>query len=402
MKNLPPLFVNLPVQRPRHREEHHAHDEGDQLPARPEDGREEGQEPGSAEDVSVDLLPARVFDARHAVRGGAGAVVQQGFAVFVHVVFRVVVVVRSARGHLDVPPSVGEGVARVIFPQRSEQDERHEPHEEEHHHEGVENAEPMYLVFEEGVVQVAVEARVELLRGLGPLDVQFEFENRPRLDLGQRGRVRREIHLDDPLFVVAYLQSPLGVDVGLERPAHGLVPGHRLLEVREVRAEVLRLGRVQVRQHLAHHAPHGEVVDVHLVEPLVVGRGGEELGLGVVEGLGGASLQDARFADGGVGGVDEVVARVAEGVAAEALADGVRFQFVELAAAFCVGVVDGVGGAVREDVVFVGFLRVGVGAHLIDPKIHLITGFVSMCVFIGGDIPYGGRADEGGGGHREE
>jgi len=51
-------------------------------------------------------------------------------------------------------------------------------------------------------------------------------------------------------------------------------------------------------------------------------------------------------------------------VAAEAFSDGVRFEGVE-GAIFVGGVVLGVWGAVGEGVVFVGFLGVGVGAHLL-------------------------------------
>ena len=51
-------------------------------------------------------------------------------------------------------------------------------------------------------------------------------------------------------------------------------------------------------------------------------------------------------------------------MAAEAFSDGVGFEGVE-GAIFVGGVVFGVWGAVGEGVVFVGFLGVGVGAHLL-------------------------------------
>ena len=56
---------------------------------------------------------------------------------------------------------MADGVPRVVFPQSPQQDQRHEAHEEQHHHEAVKNAEPVDLVLEEGVVEVAVEAGVE-------------------------------------------------------------------------------------------------------------------------------------------------------------------------------------------------------------------------------------------------
>ena len=52
------------------------------------------------------------------------------------------------------------------------------------------------------------------------------------------------------------------------------------LQVVQVIPEVLPLGRLQVREHLPHHAPHGQVVHVHLVEPLVLLRRCEQLQLG--------------------------------------------------------------------------------------------------------------------------
>ena len=45
--------------------------------------------------------------------------------------------------------------------------------------------------------------------------------------------------------------------------------------------------------------------------------------------FGGAGFQDGHFANRGFAGVDEVVAGVAEGVAAEGLADRVGFEGVE-------------------------------------------------------------------------
>ena len=70
-------------------------------------------------------------------------------------------------------------------------------------------------------------------------------------------------------------------------------------------------------------------------------------------------LEDATL----IIGEDKIVARVPECVPAETFADGVGLEGVE-GAVFVGGVVFGVWGAVGENVVFVGFLGIGVGAHL--------------------------------------
>ncbi len=222
----------------------------------------------------------------------------------------------------------------------------------------------MYLMLEEGMIQISVESTVERSLGRLPLYVQFEFEHRPLLHLGEAGRLRRQIDLDDAIVVVAHPERPLGVDVGFERPAGFCVGRHRLLEVGEVAAEFSRrLRRFEVGEHLAHHPPHREVVDVHLIEPLILRRGGEEPHLLSGEGRGVARFEDAGLGLGGGGGVDEVVTAVAQGVPPQPLADGVGAQDVE-APALVVGMVTRVGSAVGQDVVFVGLLGVGVGTDL--------------------------------------
>jgi hypothetical protein len=54
---------------------------------------------------------------------------------------------------------------------------------------------------------------------------------------------------------------------------------------------------------------------------------------------------------------------VAQGVSSQALSNAMGFQLVE-ATIFVVGMMTGLGGTVRENIVFVGLLRVGVGTNL--------------------------------------
>lgn len=64
------------------------------------------------------------------------------------------------------------------------------------------------------------------------------------------------------------------------------------------------------------------------------------------------------------------MAGVSEGVTAQGFAYGVGLEGVEYSRVG--GVVACVGGAVGEDVVFVGFLGVGVGSHLEDSVLNSV------------------------------
>mmetsp|Transcript_5160 Transcript_5160/g.9227 ORF Transcript_5160/g.9227 Transcript_5160/m.9227 type:complete len:230 (-) Transcript_5160:364-1053(-) len=206
---------------------------------------------------------------------------------------------------LDIPAArVADGIARVILPQRSQENKRDEPHEEQHHHEGIEDAEPMDLMLEEGMIQIAIETGMEGSVRFGPLNIQFEFHLDPRLDLRERCRLGCQIDLDDSIGVVTHVQRPLGVNIRLELPPVLSVLRHRLLEVAQVVPKMFSLGGFQIGEHFPHHSPNGEVVDVHLVEPLILGGRGEELDLLGGEALGGARFQNPRVRRGGNGRIN--------------------------------------------------------------------------------------------------
>mmetsp|Transcript_14260 Transcript_14260/g.45696 ORF Transcript_14260/g.45696 Transcript_14260/m.45696 type:complete len:224 (-) Transcript_14260:173-844(-) len=143
-------------------------------------------------------------------------------------------------------------VPGVVLAEGAEQDERDDAGEEEDHHEGVEDGEPVDLVLEEVVVEVAVEALREGRLSLRPLDRVRQVDLCARM---QRDRVlRRQVDLDNARAVVRD-REPL---------------------VREEERLGLRLVLVAVRGgELAHHPPDGKVVEVPLVPVVIVNRKAE-------------------------------------------------------------------------------------------------------------------------------
>ena len=101
-------------------------------------------------------------------------------------------------------------------------------------------------MFEECMVQITVESEVEGCVGLGPLNVQLEFEGCSQLDLSQTGRITRKIDLDNPIFVVANLQSPLGVHVWFQLSTHFFVPRNRLFQMTQIGSKLFTLGSIQI------------------------------------------------------------------------------------------------------------------------------------------------------------
>mmetsp|Transcript_28429 Transcript_28429/g.60212 ORF Transcript_28429/g.60212 Transcript_28429/m.60212 type:complete len:382 (+) Transcript_28429:1168-2313(+) len=368
--------MDLPMQGACHGKKDYAHYQCDNLPPCAEDGGKEGQELGGTEDVAVDLFPAAVF---HSSDGDRSMFLDEWLPVLI----LLGVLVRLTLLDVSSPRAVTDGISGIIFPQRPQQNQSHQPHQEEHHHEAVEDAEPVDLMLEEGVVQVSVKPAVEGGVGLLPLDVQFKLEGCSRLDLGKRGGLGGQVDLDDPVPIVADVQGPLGVNVSLELSPRLGVPGHGVLQVTQIAPEMLGLGGLEVGEHLAHHAPHGEVVDVHLVEPLVLGGGGEQLDLRVCEGLGGASLQNPRAA-GTRPRIHQVVPAVPQRVPPEPLPDAVRLQSVE-APSLLVGVVSRVRRAVRQRVVLVRLLGVGVRSDLVDPEVDAVALLIAVRILVGED-----------------
>mmetsp|Transcript_3072 Transcript_3072/g.10278 ORF Transcript_3072/g.10278 Transcript_3072/m.10278 type:complete len:465 (+) Transcript_3072:20-1414(+) len=153
------------VQVGRRRKENHHEDHHRQLRAGADERREERQVRGRPEHVSMHLLPARLVE------------------LCVEVL------------HVGV-----SRVPRVVLAEGAEQDERDDAGEEEDHHEGVEDGEPVDLVLEEVVVEVAVEALREGRLRLRPLDRVRQVDLCARV---QRDRVlRRQVDLDDARAVV--------------------------------------------------------------------------------------------------------------------------------------------------------------------------------------------------------
>jgi hypothetical protein len=195
----------------------------------------------AAEDVALDLLPAAVVAER---------------------------LVRAARGAALLV--VVAHLARLVRAERAHEDERDEAAEEDDHHEGVEEREPMDLVLEERAVELAREARRKGALRRHPVHRVRERLALPRLD--GDGVLRREVDLDDAVAVVR--DGDVLVEVELGRVGDAV----RALRVR------LDLGNdVLVRDDLADHRPHRELVKLHLL-PVVVRDGvGEELRARLVE-----------------------------------------------------------------------------------------------------------------------
>uniref|UniRef100_A0A2M3ZN18 Putative secreted peptide n=1 Tax=Anopheles braziliensis TaxID=58242 RepID=A0A2M3ZN18_9DIPT len=131
-------------------------------------------------------------------------------------------------------------VPRVILTQRAHQDHRNQPNQEDHHHEAVEDAEPVDAMLEKVRIQVLVEAILELDRALLPVHLVRELDLRS--DVQQLLALGRERHVHDLLPVVADVELFVRVDVVL----------FVLL--------------------LTDDAPDGQIVDIHLIPILVLHR----------------------------------------------------------------------------------------------------------------------------------
>mmetsp|Transcript_31167 Transcript_31167/g.57806 ORF Transcript_31167/g.57806 Transcript_31167/m.57806 type:complete len:258 (-) Transcript_31167:193-966(-) len=239
----------------------------------------------------------------------------------------------------------------------------------------------MDLMLEECVIQIAIEPGMKGRGSLGPLNVQFEFQSGTRLDLGEAGRLGGEIDLDDAIGIVTNVKRALGINVSLELPAVLAVLRHRLLQVTEIVPEVLSLRRVQIREHLAHHPPHGQIVHVHLVKPLILGRRREQPHLIDRQGSRRARLQHPALGRSRPR-INQIVTAVTERVTAETLSDAVGLEGVPRSP-LVVGMVARVRSAVGEDVVLVRLLRVGVRADFVHPEIDVVSLLVAVIVLVG-------------------
>mmetsp|Transcript_6973 Transcript_6973/g.17839 ORF Transcript_6973/g.17839 Transcript_6973/m.17839 type:complete len:442 (-) Transcript_6973:471-1796(-) len=153
------------VQREQRRSQDHEKRKSCELCAAADQRRKEHRLRWHTEHVAVDLLPA--------------GLVQVGVEV---------VAVCVAR------------VPRVVPAQRAHEDERHNANEEDHHHERVEDGEPVDLVLEEVVVEVPLEALVESDVDRLPLHRVCERDLRARAEA--RRALRCEVDLDDAVAVV--------------------------------------------------------------------------------------------------------------------------------------------------------------------------------------------------------
>uniref|UniRef100_A0A2M4B0K2 Putative secreted protein n=1 Tax=Anopheles triannulatus TaxID=58253 RepID=A0A2M4B0K2_9DIPT len=131
-------------------------------------------------------------------------------------------------------------VARVVLTQSAHQDHRNKPDQEDHHHEAVENAEPVDAVLEKVRIQVLIEAILELDRARLPVHLVRELDLRPNVQ--QLLALGRERHVHDLFAVVADVELFVRVDV------------------------------VLLFLLLTDDTPDGQIVDIHLIPVLVLHR----------------------------------------------------------------------------------------------------------------------------------
>lgn len=211
-------------------------------------------------------------------------------------------------------------------------------------------------MLEELVVEVAIEARVELIVRGFPLHVQRECERDTFLDLHEGLGVGGQVDLHDLIAIVADDEVARGVDKGVQVA--------QVFDVGDVFQAVLVVFLTDVDvaagfwKQFSDHAPDGQIVEVHLVEPAVLNGVGKGGGLLWSERRSGTGLCLVLWIK------DNVMARVSKGVTSEMLSDGLREGLVELVGLPRGGVMLGVGSAVRQRVVLVGFLGVGIGSYL--------------------------------------
>mmetsp|Transcript_7292 Transcript_7292/g.21412 ORF Transcript_7292/g.21412 Transcript_7292/m.21412 type:complete len:493 (+) Transcript_7292:657-2135(+) len=351
------LFVHLAVDWAQDCKDNDAEGEDDQLPSGSDHGREERQQHGCAEDVAVNLLPSSVFDLLSGQAFLFGILVDEAILEVVH-----------------------DAVSCVILLEGAEEDEGDQTHQEQDHHEGVEDGEPVDRVLEEVVVQVAIESGVECLVGR----LEFDGEREGVCFAGLHGlqgvRIGREIHLDDLVLVVEDFQLSFGVnvrvDVGLGDD--GIIQLGHVIKTCQV-ILVVDLGLLVGLDHLADHPPHRQVVQVHLVEPSVLDGVLELLCLLLAEGRRGAGLRLAAAVQ-----EQDVVTGMPQCMpATQLLSHGVGLPLVESAGASVVlGVVLCVRRAVRQGVVLVGLLRIGVRSDLVHPELDMVALFVFVRVRI--------------------
>ena len=196
----------LGVELPEDGDQDDEEDDDGQLGAGPDEAGEEEWTGRGSEHVAVDLLPAVLVP-----------------EVPLHVVHLVL---------LAVPG--------VVLPQGPHEDHGDQPHEEDDHHEAVEDGEPVDPVLEEVGVEVLVEP-VLIVPG-GRLPDHFVGEGDGLAQLQSGPSLAGQVHVDDPVIVVSDLELLVGPDV-------------------VVLALLVRL---------PHDAPDGEVVHVHLVPVMVL------------------------------------------------------------------------------------------------------------------------------------
>mmetsp|Transcript_17449 Transcript_17449/g.43514 ORF Transcript_17449/g.43514 Transcript_17449/m.43514 type:complete len:258 (-) Transcript_17449:160-933(-) len=253
-------------------------------------------------------------------------------------------------------------VTCVILLQGSKKNQCNESHQEQNHHEGVENRKPVDGVFEELVIQVTVEARVEFIGCRFELDVEGEFQFGTFLHQFQRLRVTGEIDHYNLVIVVRNNQVSCGVDVWMQVTDFGVIDFYHVIQTFQI-ILFLRSKLINLRKHLSNHSPEWQVVEVHLIKPTMLNSLSELIRFGFGERFRATLLGCFRLAQ-----KLNIVTRVAQGMASEVFSHCERFPLIPTTlSSDSVGVMLRVGSAIGEFVIFISFLRVRVRTNLVYP-----------------------------------
>lgn len=170
------------MHRPGHCVKYHTENKRKKLPASSYHRTIENEIIRRSKDVTVHLLPARVF-------------ANYLYAFYIKV--------------------LALGVTSEVVSQGPKKNQSDETAQKHHHHETVEDTKPMDLMLEKVILQVAVEPRLEWLQGLLPVNRIRETQFSAHFHWYRI--LRGQVHFDNPVVVVSYSQTPMREDMLYKR-----------------------------------------------------------------------------------------------------------------------------------------------------------------------------------------
>mmetsp|Transcript_117659 Transcript_117659/g.175741 ORF Transcript_117659/g.175741 Transcript_117659/m.175741 type:complete len:248 (-) Transcript_117659:371-1114(-) len=236
--------MHFPVQRSQYGKEDDTQCQNNQLPARTDEGRKKWQKSWGAEHITVDLLPAGIFN----------LIMMKSFFFIIVTIFQV----------------MDQSITCVVLLESPKKNQRHESHQEQDHHEGVEDGEPVDRMFEKVVIQVTVESGGEFLTGLFELDVQSKVQLCALFHLNKRFWVTGQVDLDNLIIVVRNDQVANRVNIGVKACNRSIIQICHVIQTIQIilffDTKLVRLGK-----HFSDHSPDRQIVQIHLIEPTMLG-----------------------------------------------------------------------------------------------------------------------------------